>query len=54
MLIKQNKPLEYILVFVQFATLGYVVFTTSWQSMPLWLLIIPVIQRHHSGAISAT
>jgi protein-S-isoprenylcysteine O-methyltransferase Ste14 len=36
----KNKPLEYSLVFVQFATLAYVVLSTSWKYMPVWSFII--------------
>jgi protein-S-isoprenylcysteine O-methyltransferase Ste14 len=38
----KNKFLEYSLVFVQFTTMGYVILTTSWTSMPLWVLAITV------------
>jgi protein-S-isoprenylcysteine O-methyltransferase Ste14 len=34
----KNKILESILVFVQFFTMGFVVITTPWLSMPLWVL----------------
>lgn len=45
----KNKPLEYILVFVQFTTMGYVILTTSWRSMPLWVLAITVVSGLLAG-----
>jgi protein-S-isoprenylcysteine O-methyltransferase Ste14 len=41
--VRRNKIKEYILVFVQFATICYVYLTTSWGSIPAWCWILVAI-----------
>lgn len=42
-MVEKNKLLEYTLVFIQFATLAYVILTTSWFQMPWWVIGITIM-----------